>query len=191
MSTDVKQRTETDLSQYDCNWYKPGGAIKRTLWYFVNVLFFINPLNPINGLKIALLKLFGATVGKGVIIKPGVNIKYPWNLQIGNYTWIGENAWIDNLAPVTIGSNCCISQGAMLLCGNHNYRTATFDLIVKPITMEDGSWVGAKAIVSPGVRLHSHAILTVMSVATSDLPAYTINKGNPAIVIRQREIASK
>jgi putative colanic acid biosynthesis acetyltransferase WcaF len=191
MSTEVKQRTETDLSQYDCNWYKPGGAIKRTLWYFVNVLFFINPLNPVNGFKIALLRLFGAKVGNGVIIKPGVNIKYPWNLQIGNNTWIGENAWIDNLAPVSIGNNCCISQGAMLLCGNHNYRKSTFDLIVKPITMEDGSWVGAKAVVTPGVRLHSHAILTVMSVATSDLPSYTINKGNPAIVIRQREIASK
>ena len=80
----------------------------------------MNPLNPFSGLKVFLLQLFGAKVGKGVVIKPNVNIKYPWLLEIGDYTWIGERAWIDNLAQVKIGKNCCISQGAMLLCGNNN-----------------------------------------------------------------------
>lgn len=139
-----------------------------------------------NGLKVAILKLFGSKIGKGVIIKPGVNIKYPWLLTIGDYSWIGEDVWIDNLAQVTIGLNCCISQGALLLCGNHNFRSESFDLIVKPITIEDGAWVGAKSVVCPGVTVKEDAIITVGSVATKSLDAATIYQGNPAVSKRKR-----
>lgn len=139
-----------------------------------------------NGLKVAILKLFGSKIGKGVIIKPGVNIKYPWLLTIGDYSWIGEDVWIDNLAQVTIGLNCCISQGALLLCGNHNFRSESFDLIVKPITIEDGAWVGAKSVVCPGVTVKEDAIITVGSVVTKSLDAATIYQGNPAVSKRKR-----
>ena len=97
----------TDLSRYDNSWYQPGGAIKRTLWLLANALFFNNGLALFNGLKIRLLKAFGAKVGVGVVIKPSVSIKYPWFLSIGNHVWIGENVWIDNLTDVTIGSHVC------------------------------------------------------------------------------------
>ena len=179
----------TDLSKFDNSWYKPGGSIfKRVLWYFTNVLFFLNPWFPISSFKVFLLKIFGAKVGKGVIIKPSVNIKYPWRLKIGNYVWIGENAWIDNLADVEIEDNVSISQGAMLLCGNHNYKKSTFDLITGEIKLEDGVWIGAKSIVAPGVTCKSHSILAVNSVATKDLEEYTIYQGNPAVKVRKREI---
>ena len=182
--------TSTDLSRYDNSWYHPGGgSLKRVAWYFVNILFFINPLNPLSRLKAALLRMFGAKVGKGVVIKPGVNIKYPWRLEVGNYTWIGENVWIDNLARVKIGSNVCISQGAMLLCGNHNYKKSTFDLMIGDITLEDGSWVGAQSIVCPGVTVHSHAVLGVNSVANHDLEPYSVYQGNPAQKVRIRNIS--
>lgn len=180
----------TNLSRYDNSWYLPGGnSIKRIIWYFVNVLFFYNPLNPISGLKIVLLRIFGAKIGKGVVIKPSVNIKYPWNLIVGDYTWIGEKVWIDNLAKVKIGSNVCISQGAMLLCGNHNYKKSTFDLMIGDITLEDGSWVGAQSVVCPGVTLHSHSVLGVNSVANHNLDPYFIYQGNPAEKIRRRIIS--
>ncbi|WP_434037657.1 WcaF family extracellular polysaccharide biosynthesis acetyltransferase [Formosa sp. 4Alg 33] len=178
---------KTDLSNYNNNWYQPGGKLKILLWYFINVLFFINPLNPVSSLKVFLLKCFGARIGTGVVIKPGVNIKYPWLLNIGDYSWIGEKVWIDNLAQVTIGKHACISQEAMLLCGNHNYKKSTFDLMVGEIIIEDGAWVGAKSVVCPNVKIESHAILTVNSVATKTLEAYYIYQGNPAKQIRKRE----
>jgi hypothetical protein len=94
---------KTDLSQYDNSWYHTGaGRIKRSVWFVVNALFFLNPLNPSSGIKVAILRWFGAKIGTGVMIKPGVNIKYPWRLSIGNYTWIGEKVWIDNLDQTTI-----------------------------------------------------------------------------------------
>ncbi|MBK9291139.1 MAG: colanic acid biosynthesis acetyltransferase WcaF [Bacteroidetes bacterium] len=178
----------TDLSRYTPGGYYPGNWLKRILWYFVNVLFFINPLNPSSGLKVLILRLFGAKVGRGVVIKPAVNIKYPWMLQIGNHSWIGERVWIDNLAPVSIGNHCCISQGAMLLCGNHNFKKVTFELMTLPITLEDGSWVGAFAIVGPGVTCGSHSVLAVNSVANRNLEPYAIYQGNPAQKIKQRII---
>ncbi len=177
---------KTDLSKYNNSWYQPGSKLKILLWYLTNVFFFQNSLNPSSGIKVALLKLFGAKIGTGVVIKPGVNIKYPWMLEIGDHCWIGEKVWIDNLGQVSIGNNVCVSQGTMLLCGNHNYKKPTFDLIVKDIILEDGVWIGAQSVVCPGVVCKSHSILTVNSVANTDLEAYSINQGNPAVKVRIR-----
>lgn len=134
--------------------------------------------------------MFGAHVGKGVVIKPHVRIKYPWRMVIGNHVWIGEDVWIDNLAKVVIGDNCCLSQGAFLLCGNHDYSKTTFDLIIGEIHLEEGVWIGAKSIVCPGVTCRSHAVLAVGSVATKDLDAYGIYQGNPALKVRERILNS-
>lgn len=178
---------KTDLSTYSNKGYTPGAnPVTRIIWYFTNILFFMNPLNPLSSFKIFLLRMFGADVGKGVNIKPSVNIKYPWRLKIGNYAWIGENVWIDNLDDVMIGDHCCLSQGAMLLCGNHNYKTETFDLFIGKIILEDGVWIGANATVCPGITCKSHAILTAGSVATKTLEPFSIYQGNPAIKIRNR-----
>lgn len=182
-------KNKTDLSIYTTGNYTTGGnALKGFLWYVINVLFFINPLNPLSSLKVFLLRIFGAKIGKGVIIKPSVNIKYPWKLSIGDHSWIGEKVWIDNLAKVSIGSNCCISQDALLLCGNHNYAKPGFNLITKEIILEDGVWIGAKSIVAPGVRCKSHAVLTVNSVAIKTLEEYSIYRGIPAVKIKDRNI---
>jgi len=182
---------KTDLSKYDNSWYHPGGnGIKRLLWHFVNHIFFNNGVFPISSLKVSLLRLFGAKIGKGVNIKPSVNIKYPWNLSIGNFTWIGEGVWIDNLVNVTIGSNACLSQGAFLLTGNHNFKKTTFDLMVSEIVLEDGVWIGARATVCPGVTCGDYSILTVNSTATSDMEASGIYQGNPAVKVKERTIAS-
>lgn len=180
---------QSSLSSFNNNWYYPGrNAIIRLLWYFTNALFFHSPLNPSCSIKVFLLRLFGAKIGKDVNIKPSVNIKYPWRLTIGDCSWIGENTWIDNLGDIVIGSNCCISQGAMLLSGNHNYKKSSFDLIVGNIVLEDGVWIGAQSTVCPGVTCKTHSVLSVHSVATADLESYTVYQGNPAKEIRKRII---
>lgn len=180
---------KTDLSQYNTGDFLIGAnAVKRLLWYFVNILFFMCPLSPISSLKVFLLRLFGARVGKGVNIKPNVNIKFPWKLEIGDYAWIGEKSWIDNLGNVSIGPHAVLSQGSMLLCGNHNFKKTTFELMVGDIIIEQGSWIGAYSIVAPGVTCQSHSVLAVNSVATKDLEAYSIYQGNPAVKVKERVI---
>lgn len=185
-------KKKVNLQYFDNSWFKPKASkLKIILWLIVNAIFFRNPLNLWSGSKVVLLKLFGAEIGKNVLIKPAVNIKYPWLLKIGDHTWIGENVWIDNLTKVTIGQNVCISQGALLLTGNHNYKNPTFDLMTGNIILEEGVWIGARSVVCPHVTCYSHSILTVGSVATSDLQAYTIYQGNPAIEIRKRKITDE
>jgi putative colanic acid biosynthesis acetyltransferase WcaF len=179
---------KTDLSAFSNTWYKPGrGVLSRTTWYIISHALFSSAF-PFYSPKRFFLRAFGAKLGKGVIIKPHVTIKYPWNLVIGDHVWIGEDVWIDNLAKVTIGNNACISQGALLLCGNHNYRRSAFDLTVSPITLEDGAWAGAKSIVGPGVVMGSHCVLAIGSVATHSLEPYWIYQGNPAEKKKQRII---
>ena len=180
---------KTDLSRFSNSDYKPGSKWKIALWYVVSMCIFRSAICPFSGFKVLILKMFGASIGKGVVIKPSVHIKYPWFLSIGNYSWIGEKVWIDNLTEVTIGSDCCVSQGAMLLCGNHNYKKSTFDLITQPIILEDGCWIGARSTVCPGVKCMEHSILTVGSVATGDMEAYGVYAGNPAVKIRERIIS--
>lgn len=170
------------------NFDKGAGFIKQTLWYFVNALLVRASWNPFMSIKIALLKAFGARIGKGLVIKNNVCIKFPWKLTIGDYVWLGENCWIDNLDKVIIGNHVCISQGALLLTGNHDYTLTSFDYRNAPIVIEDGAWIGAKAVVCPGVIVHSHAILTVGSIATKEMKNYGIYQGNPALLIRKRII---
>jgi len=180
---------KTDLYSYNNHPYSPGGsAIKRVLWYYVNVLVFKSSLFPFYGIKNALLRLFGAKIGAEVEIKPCVNIKYPWLLTIGNEVWIGEGVWIDNLVMVTIGSNVCLSQGVTILTGSHNYKKSSFDLFTGHVILEDGVWLGAGSIVNLNVTAASHSVLSSGSVATKNLEPYSIYQGNPAIKVRDRVI---
>jgi putative colanic acid biosynthesis acetyltransferase WcaF len=180
---------QTDLSTYNNSPFHPGGNIlKRILWYYLNSLFLKTSLIPFNGFKTLLLRTFGAKIGKNVTIKPGLNIKYPWHLTIGHHTWLGENVWIDSLVPVVIGNNVCISQGAVILTGSHNYKKTSFNLVTQNVVLEDGVWIGAGAMVNAGVTAASHAVLTAGSVATKNLEAYSVYQGNPAVKIRPRVI---
>lgn len=115
-------------------------------------------------------------------------MKSPWNLVVGDNCWLGEGCWIDNLDKVFIGSNVCISQGAMLLTGNHDYTLSSMPYRNAAIHIGDGAWIGAKTVVCPGVTVHDNAVLTVGSVAAKDMKADGIYQGNPAVKIRERKI---
>jgi len=179
------------LKQYNNDNYKPGSTAKKLFWYFTNIFFLKTMLPFPSRIKIKLLRMFGAKVGQGVVIKPDVNIKYPWFLEIGDDCWVGEGVWIDNLAPVKMGSNIVLSQGAYLLTGSHDYKKENFDLMLAEIVLEEGVWIGAKATVCPGVTCNTHSVLAVGSVATKDLEAYKIYQGNPAVLKRERKISAK
>ena len=181
-------RPSVDLAAFDNSWYHPGSsALSRVLWFFIGLPLLRSSL-PGSRWRVLLLRLFDARIGRGVVIKPGVRVKYPWHLTMGDHCWIGEDVWIDNLAPVELRNDVCISQRAYLCTGNHDWSDPAFGLIVKPIALGHGSWVGAGALVCPGVELGDGAIAAAGGVVTRNIPAWEIHAGNPAGFMRQREL---
>jgi putative colanic acid biosynthesis acetyltransferase WcaF len=191
-SLEMMNSLRTDLSRFSTGKFDRGaGLLKEGLWILASLfLFRLCPLK-LSGLKCTVLRAFGAKVGRGVVIKPRVIITFPWKLTLGDHVWLGEECWLLNLAPIVIESHVCISQRAFLCTGNHDYTSPAFDLIVKPIHVEEGAWVGASAFVGPGVTVGSHAVITASSVTTDDLQPSGIYRGNPAALVRQRTISSK
>ena len=156
------------------------------IWYLISTIVYEVSLFPVYRSKIWLLRVFGAQIGRGVVIKPKVYIKYPWNLEVGDNVWIGEGVRIDNLALVKLGSNVCVSQNAFLLTGNHNYRNDGFELMTGSIIIEDEVWVGASSVVCPNTVLSQGTIITVGSVIIGTTNANRVYRGNPAIDIKPR-----
>ncbi len=162
------------------------GLLWWATWWPIGGLVLDSGLLPFSRLKTLVLRAFGATVGVGVVVKPRVRIKDPRNLTVGDHCWIGEEVWIDNLAPVTFGEAVCVSQGAYLCTGGHNYARPSFDLVIGPITVQDQAWVGAKAVLLPGVTVGAGAVVAAGAVVTKDVPPRMIVAGNPARALRPR-----
>jgi len=158
----------------------------EAIWYLIKCVFFLSPLPWPVAFKCALLRLFGARIGRSVYIKPRVNIHFPWKLQVGDHTWIGEEVFLLNLEPITIGAHCCISQRAFLCTGNHDYRQPDMPYRNQPITMEDGAWIGAQSFVGPGVCVGSEAVIAAGSVVTKSQPPQMVCGGNPCTPLRKR-----
>jgi putative colanic acid biosynthesis acetyltransferase WcaF len=133
-----------------------------------------------------LLLLYGASVGKEVNIYPNAVIYMPWNLTIGDYSAIGEDALIYNLGKINIGNNATISHRAHLCAGTHDYTDPTLPLLKPSINIEDNTWICAQAFVGPGVTIHEGAVVGAAAVVTKDVDAWTVVAGNPAKFIKQR-----
>jgi len=161
-------------------------VLVEVAWYLAKWLLFLTAFPVPCALKRAILRLFGAQVGKGVIIKPRVNIHMPWKLVVGDFSWIGEEVFILNFEPVTIGSHCCVSQRVFLCTGNHDYRQAHMPYRNEPITMADGAWIGAQAFVAPGVEIGKEAVIAAGSVVTKSQPPRMVCAGNPCTPVKPR-----
>lgn len=184
-----ERRARTRLDKFKNDWYDPGRSVaSRMGWMLVSAVFLQSWFPWPSSLKRILLRAFGASIGSRVVVKPRVNVKYPWNLSVGDHSWIGEGVWIDCLAQVTIGANACLSQGVMVETGNHDWSRATFDLIVRGVVVEDGAWAAVRSLLLPGARLASHAILGAGSVLSGDTEPYGIYAGVPAIKVKERVI---
>jgi putative colanic acid biosynthesis acetyltransferase WcaF len=181
--------TQVDLSRASRRGYVPGRSYAyRALWLIIEALILLNPIVTPYAVKRWVLRRFGARIGRGVLIKPGVHVKYPWHLEVGDNAWIGERAWIDNFVRVRIGANAVVSQGAYLCTGNHDWSDPGMGLILKPVTVEDGAWVGAFARIAPGVTVGREAVVTLGSVLLKDAGARGVYAGNPAMRVRERSI---
>jgi len=187
MYTNSISASKVNLHSFDANGFDRGaGKLKETFWYLTKMIFFLSAFPYPNIIKLTLLRAFGARVGNGVIIKPRVNIHFPWKLNIGNYVWIGEEVFILNFEQITIGNNVCISQRALLCGGNHDFKDPAMPYRNGPIILQDGVWVGACSFVGPSVTIGFDTIVTAASVVTANLNSNSIYKGNPATYVKNR-----
>jgi putative colanic acid biosynthesis acetyltransferase WcaF len=160
--------TDRRLDLYKNTGYSPGrNKAWQILWYVVSLILVESGCLPVSSVKRSILRLFGAKIGKGVVIKPQVRIKYPWRLSIGDYSWIGQEVWIDNLDEVSIGQHSVVSQGAYLCTGSHNHRSPKFELRIAPIRIRDGAWVCTKAILLAGAVVEDNQVVSAGTVYTS------------------------
>ena len=171
------------LDLYDNSDFTRGASsLKEALWILCKCLFFLNPFPWPSSLRVSLLRLFGARIGRGVIIRSGVNISFPWRFSAGDHVWIGEDVYILSLAPVTLGSHVCLSQQAFLCTGSHAWQMETFDLKTSPITVEDSVWIAARALIGPGVQLGRGCVVGAGAVVMKSLAPDTLAKASPPVL---------
>jgi putative colanic acid biosynthesis acetyltransferase WcaF len=180
--------TPIELARFPRHAFVRGRSLLvQALWRLVGPILAC-PFTSPAGVRCLLLRMFGAEIGTGVLIKGGVRVRYPWRLVIGRDSWIGEECWIDNWELVTIGSSVCISQSAYICTGNHDWSDPTFAIMPKSVVIGDGVWIGARSVIGPGVSMGPGAIAGIGSVVTHSVPAWEIHAGNPAHCVKMRQL---
>jgi len=169
--------------------YSRSEMIWRILWSFGQWLFRLSP-RPCFGWRRLVLRCFGASVGKHVNTYPSTRIYFPWNLTVGDWSAIGEEALIYNLGPVKIGSRATISHRAHLCAGTHDYARPELPLLKPPIEIGDQAWVCADAFVGPGVVVGEGAVVGARAVVMKNVEPWSVVIGNPARFIKKRSLKS-
>jgi len=177
-----------DLANYrlPADWSPGAPRWKLALWLVVGQVLLASEL-PGTPWRRWLLISFGARIGNGCRLKPRLRVKSPWRLVVGDHCWLGENVWIDNLAPVTLADRVCLSQGAFLCTGNHDYRSRGFELTLGPIQVGAEAWICARAVLAPGTVVGAGAVIGLGAVASGRVAPGQIMAGNPAVVVGQRQ----
>ncbi len=156
------------------------------LWWFVQGTLFRFSLHQMYGWRRMLLRLFGAEIGRKVKIRPSAKFTYPWNIAIGDFSWVGDSVDFYSLDTITVGKHCVISQKSYLCTGSHDLTDIHFGLITKPIIIKDGVWIASDVFVYPGVTLEEMAVVSARSTVTNNVPAEEIYAGTPAQYIKHR-----
>lgn len=167
------------------NFKRQRSKVFELLWILVEALLVTNSLQLSSTLRAAALRAFGARIGRGVIIRPRVRVKFPWNLEIGDRCWIGEGVWIHNQAQLSIGHDTVVSQESFLTTGSHDAHS-NMDLIVRPVVIGNGVWLTSRCVVLQGLSIGDQVIVTPNSVVHRSLGARGVYGGNPARWIRER-----
>jgi putative colanic acid biosynthesis acetyltransferase WcaF len=156
------------------------------LWWFVQAILFKPSPQILYGWRRFLLRLFGAKIGKNVIIRPSVTITYPWKVSIGDYSWIGDDVELYSLGEIEIGKNVVISQKSYLCAGSHDYTKEDFPIWSKKITIEDECWIATDVYVAPGITIGKGTVVGARSSVFKDLPPQKVCVGTPAKPIKDR-----
>ncbi|WP_017659633.1 hormogonium polysaccharide biosynthesis acetyltransferase HpsU [Baaleninema simplex] len=177
---DLQTEAWIDLRQYDQSWFdrgRPGWYV--LLWWFVQAIAF--PLSPhfASGFRSWLLRRFGAKIGRDVLIRPTARFTYPWKIEIGDYSWIGDDVVFYSLDRITVGRHCVVSQETYLCTGSHDSRDRAFGLITQPIQLGNGVWIAADCFVAAGVAIGSNTVVGARSSVFGDLPAGYFCVGSP------------
>lgn len=178
-----------DLRQYDQSRYqrgRPGWFV--LVWWLVQAIAFPLSLHTFNNFRRWLLRLFGAKIGTGVIIRPTARFTYPWNVEIGDYSWIGDDVVFYSLEVIRIGDHAVISQKCYLCTGSHDIQDPAFALITAPIIINNGVWVATDCFIAPGVEIGAHAVIGARSSVFGNMPSQQVCWGTPAYPRYQRQI---
>jgi putative colanic acid biosynthesis acetyltransferase WcaF len=169
-----------DLRKYDQSWFDRGRPSWYILiWWLVQAIAFPLTPQPFNSLRRGLLRLFGAQIGKGVLIRPTARFTYPWKISIGDYSWIGDDVVLYSLDEINIGEHCVISHKSYLCTGIHDIHDPAFGLKTASITIGNGVWVAADCFIGPGVEIGANAVIGARSSVFTKMPSGQVCLGSP------------
>lgn len=167
--------------------FRGRSALIVQLWWLIEATLFRPSPQAMYKWRAFILRLFGAKVGRNVIIRPSVKITYPWKVCIGDNSWIGDDVNLYSLGEITIGKNTIISQKSYLCTGGHDYTTCTFDIYAKPIIIGDSVWVATDVFISPGTTVCDRVVIGARSSVFKSLQPDSLYLGNPAVFVKKIE----
>lgn len=168
--------------------FRRASVIKVQLWWLVQASLFKWSPQFAYGFRSALLRLFGAKVGKNTVIRPSATFTYPWNITIGDYAWIGDDVVVYSLGPILIGAHAVVSQRSYLCAGDHDYSKIDFPIRGYRIVIEDQAWVATDVYIAPGITIGQGAVIGARSSVFKDMPSGYVCIGSPCKPIKHREM---
>lgn len=171
--------------------FRGRSAMFVLLWNTVQQTLFAWSPQPAYGWRRWLLRVFGAQVGRGVIVRPTARVTYPWKVKLGDHCWVGDNAELYSLGPITIGENAVVSQRSYICAATHDHKDITFPLVATPVVIEHEAWIAADCFIAPGVIVGAGAIVGARSTVLRSVPAATIVAGSPAAFKGTRQPSRK
>ncbi|MEA5551730.1 hormogonium polysaccharide biosynthesis acetyltransferase HpsU [Anabaena cylindrica UHCC 0172] len=176
----TNEKAFVDLRNYDQAGFDRGRpGLYVLFWWLVQAIAFPLTPHPLNILRCALLRLFGAKIGKGVVVRPTARFTYPWKVSIGDYSWIGDDVVLYSLDQIIIGEHCVVSQKSYLCTGSHDIQDPNFALQTASITIGNGAWVATDCFVAPGVEIGANAVIGARSSVFTNMPAGQVCWGSP------------
>jgi putative colanic acid biosynthesis acetyltransferase WcaF len=166
--------------------FRGRSAIVVQLWWIVQAVL-VKPLPQVcYPIRRMFLRLFGAKIGKGVLIRPGVEITYPWKVVIGDHSWIGDNVTLYSLGAISIGANTVVSQNTYICAADHDYTDVRFTIRQCPVAIGNEVWVASDVWIGPGVQVGDGTVVGARSTATRNLPPEMVCVGSPCRPIKPR-----